>query len=440
MSGDDALDDLFGAFDGAEENAETENSGVPPPEPKRPRVNSAPVDSKEKVDGAPEEDDGDGTKNGDVSSSRAAYTTLMSTTTASSRPKSDYKDERVPKVTSGTGDALTTREIATGTSHDKSVRSYSAYPKNLPPGHIIQKIEPPREPAKKYPFPLDPFQQQAIGYIDKEESVLVAAHTSAGKTAVAEYAIAKSLKAGQRVVYTSPIKALSNQKFRDLQEEFADVGLMTGDITINPSATALVMTTEILRSMLYRGSELMREVAWVIYDEVHYMRDSERGVVWEESIILLPHKVRFVFLSATIPNASQFADWIAEIHHQPCHVVYTNYRPTPLQHYIFPQGGDGLHLVVDERGKFRESNFQKAMATLQSSSNMDGAIADSIAESGNSKKRGRQQQQRGKRNGPDAGLHKIVKLIMDRNLNPVIVFSFSKKACEKFALALNSEE
>jgi ATP-dependent RNA helicase DOB1 len=111
---------------------------------------------------------------------------------------------------------------------------------------------------------LDPFQSQAIGYIDREESVLVAAHTSAGKTAVAEYAIAKSLKAGQRVVYTSPIKALSNQKFRDLQEEFSDVGLMTGDITINPEATVLVMTTEILRSMLYRGSELMRQVAWYV--------------------------------------------------------------------------------------------------------------------------------------------------------------------------------
>lgn len=114
----------------------------------------------------------------------------------------------------------------------------------------------------------------------------MAAHTSAGKTVTAEYAIAQSLKHGQRVVYTSPIKALSNQKYRDLTEEFTDVGLMTGDITINPSATCLVMTTEILRSMLYRGSEVMREVAWVIYDEVHYMRDKERGVVWEESIIL----------------------------------------------------------------------------------------------------------------------------------------------------------
>lgn len=163
------------------------------------------------------------------------------------------------KPTSSSNNA--SREIATGTSHDKSVRSYTAYPKNLPPGHVPAKVELPSEPAKTYPFPLDPFQEQAISYIDKQESVLVAAHTSAGKTAVAEYAIATSLKRGQRVVYTSPIKALSNQKFRDLQEEFGDVGLMTGDITINPEATALVMTTEILRSMLYRGSELMREVA-----------------------------------------------------------------------------------------------------------------------------------------------------------------------------------
>jgi ATP-dependent RNA helicase DOB1 len=334
--------------------------------------------------------------------------------------------------------AAATNEVNTGTSHDKSVRSYSAYPKNLPEGMELPKPEPPEKPAKEYPFALDPFQAQAVGYIDKEESVLVAAHTSAGKTAVAEYAIAKALNNGQRVVYTSPIKALSNQKFRDLQEEFGDVGLMTGDITINPTATCLVMTTEILRSMLYRGSELMREVAWVVYDEVHYMRDSERGVVWEESIILLPHRVRFVFLSATIPNASQFADWICEIHHQPCHVVYTNYRPVPLQHYIFPQGGDGLHLVVDERGKFRESNFQKAMASLQSAS-VDVAAADAMLNSGNSKKRKRSAS--GKKGGDQfSGLHRIIKLIMDRNLNPVIIFSFSKKDCERYALTLNKED
>ena len=107
----------------------------------------------------------------------------------------------------------------------------------------------------------------------------MAAHTSAGKTAVAEYAIAVSLREKQRVIYTSPIKALSNQKYRELTEIFGDVGLVTGDVSINQNASCLVMTTEILRSMLYRGSEIIREVAWVIFDEVHYMRDKERGVV-----------------------------------------------------------------------------------------------------------------------------------------------------------------
>jgi len=233
------------------------------------------------------------------------------------------------------------------------------------------------------------------------------------------------------------IKALSNQKYRDLQEEFSDVGLMTGDITINPSATCLVMTTEILRSMLYRGSEIMREVAWVIYDEVHYMRDKERGVVWEESIILLPHKVRFVFLSATIPNARQFVNWIAKIHRQKCHVVYTNYRPVPLQHYIFPVGGDGLHLVVDEKGKFREGNFQKAMATLKGG-DMDSAMGEALSTSGNGKAKKRKRGGGGK--GQSTDLFNIIKLVMERNLNPVIVFSFSKKDCEKYALELKSED
>lgn len=162
-------------------------------------------------------------------------------------------------------------------------------------------------------------------------------------------------------------------------------------------------------------------------------------MVWEESIILLPHRVRFVFLSATIPNASQFADWICEIHHQPCHVVYTNFRPVPLQHYIFPQGGEGLHLVVDEKGKFREANFQKAMATLQSGST-DVAAADAMLGSGNGKKRKRSMGGNGKKGGQFNDLHRIVKLIMERNLNPVIIFSFSKKDCERFALALNRED
>lgn len=152
----------------------------------------------------------------------------------------------------------------------------------LPPDYKyipISEHKPPEQPARTWPFTLDPFQQVSIASIQRDESVLVSAHTSAGKTVVAEYAIAQSLKNNQRVIYTSPIKALSNQKFREFTEEFGDVGLMTGDVTINPTATCLVMTTEILRSMLYRGSEIMREVAWVVFDEVHYLRDKGRSAL-----------------------------------------------------------------------------------------------------------------------------------------------------------------
>uniref|UniRef100_A0A8C7SKL8 RNA helicase n=1 Tax=Oncorhynchus mykiss TaxID=8022 RepID=A0A8C7SKL8_ONCMY len=268
--------------------------------------------------------------------------------------------------------------------------------------------------AKEYPFVLDPFQREAILCIDNNQSVLVSAHTSAGKTVCAEYAIALALREKQRVIFTSPIKALSNQKYREMYEEFQDVGLMTGDVTINPTASCLIMTTEILRSMLYRGSEVMREVAWVIFDEIHYMRDAERGVVWEETIILLPDNVHYVFLSATIPNAKQFAEWICHLHRQPCHVVYTDFRPTPLQHYIFPAGGDGLHLVVDENGEFREDNFNTAMQVLRDTGDSGGSSG-----------------------GGPSNVFKIVKMIMERNFQPVIIFSFSKKECEAYALQVS---
>lgn len=307
---------------------------------------------------------------------------------------------------------------------------------SLPPDYDyvpISQHKRPEKPAREWPFTLDPFQEVSIASIERNESVLVSAHTSAGKTVVAEYAIAQCLKNNQRVIYTSPIKALSNQKYREFNAEFGDVGLMTGDVTINPTATCLVMTTEILRSMLYRGSEIMREVAWVVFDEVHYMRDKSRGVVWEETIILLPDKVRYVFLSATIPNAMQFAEWITKTHSQPCHVVYTDFRPTPLQHYFFPAGADGIHLVVDEKGIFREENFNKAMASIADKAGDDGS--DPMA-----KRKGRGKDKRtnkgGKKEGP-TDIYKIVKMIMMKNYNPVIVFSFSKRDCENYALQMS---
>ncbi|THG94033.1 hypothetical protein EW026_g7353 [Hermanssonia centrifuga] len=193
------------------------------------------------------------------------------------------------------------------------------------------------------------------------------------------------------------------------------------------------MTTEILRSMLYRGSEIMREVAWVVFDEIHYMRDKERGVVWEETIILLPHSVRYVFLSATIPNAMQFAEWICKSHEQPCHVVYTDFRPTPLQHYLFPAGGEGIYLVVNEKGEFRDDNFSKAMGMLQERQGDDPADPKSgKGRKGKSKKGG-------EKKGP-SDVQKIVKMIMLKNYNPVIVFAFSKRECEALALTLTKLE
>ncbi|KAG2608847.1 DExH-box ATP-dependent RNA helicase DExH9-like [Panicum virgatum] len=282
------------------------------------------------------------------------------------------------------------------------------------------------EPAKKFPFQLDPFQAEAIRCLDNGESVMVSAHTSAGKTVVALYAIAMSLRNQQRVIYTSPIKALSNQKYREFKEEFSDVGLMTGDVTIVPNASCLVMTTEIWRSMQYKGSEIMREVAWVIFDEVHYMRDRERGVVWEESIVMAPKNSRFVFLSATVPNAKEFADWVAKVHKQPCHIVYTDYRPTPLQHYVFPSGGDGLYLVVDEKGRFREDSFQKALNAL-------------VPATGGDKKKENGKWQKGivaGKSSEESDIFKMVKMIIQRQYDPVILFSFSKRECEFLAMQM----
>ncbi|KAG0464168.1 hypothetical protein HPP92_020237 [Vanilla planifolia] len=279
--------------------------------------------------------------------------------------------------------------------------------------------------AKMYPFDLDPFQQVSVACLERNESVLVSAHTSAGKTAVAEYAIAMSFRDKQRVIYTSPLKALSNQKYRELNQEFSDVGLMTGDVTLSPHATCLVMTTEILRGMLYRGSELLKEVAWVIFDEIHYMKDRERGVVWEESIIFLPPAIKMVFLSATMSNATEFVEWICNLHKQPCHVVYTDFRPTPLQHYVFPMGGSGLYLVVDENEQFKEDNFAKLQDTFSNQKNPADVYRNSKARIA-----------KGGVASTGSDIYKIVKMIMERKFQPVIIFSFSRRECEQHALSM----
>lgn len=387
------------------------------------------------------EQDSDGEAPSSPSSSVSDDGSAGDGVTATERKRPRLEDEPEPVVTD-TFETEQSREVAGGglsgdKESDRVVLSHQVrHQVSLPPDYSytpISEHKPPAEPAKTYDFQLDPFQQVSIYSIQRNESVLVSAHTSAGKTVVAEYAIAQCVKNNQRVIYTSPIKALSNQKFREFQAEFGDVGLMTGDVTINPTATCLVMTTEILRSMLYRGSEIMREVGWVVFDEIHYLRDKSRGVVWEETIILLPDKVRYVFLSATIPNAMQFAEWITKIHSQPCHVVYTDFRPTPLQHYFFPSGADGINLIVDEKGVFREENFQKSMSTIAEKEGDDPANAMA-------KRRGRGKDKKfnkGGTKGP-SDIYKIVRMIITKNYNPVIVFSFSKRDCEAHALQMSS--
>lgn len=212
--------------------------------------------------------------------------------------------------------------------------------------------------AREWPFELDTFQKEAVYHLENGDSVFVAAHTSAGKTVVAEYAIALAAKHMTKAIYTSPIKALSNQKYRDFRTEFDDVGILTGDVQINPEASCLIMTTEILRSMLYRGADLIRDVEFVIFDEVHYVNDLERGVVWEEVIIMLPEHVTLILLSATVPNTHEFASWVGRTKKKDIYVISTLKRPVPLEHYLW--AGKDKFKIVDSNKRFIEGGWKKA--------------------------------------------------------------------------------
>jgi superfamily II RNA helicase len=185
----------------------------------------------------------------------------------------------------------------------------------------------------------DPFQLKSITAIDEEKSILVSAPTGAGKTAIAEYAIVKALSRNERVIYTAPIKALSNQKYRDFSERYPDkVGILTGDVTLNSDAPILIMTTEIYRNQLFEDPERLKNTSWVIFDEVHYLDDPERGTVWEEAIMFSPEHVRFVALSATAPNVEELAAWIRSILNHPIEVIIETHRPVPLVHSFHCQG------------------------------------------------------------------------------------------------------
>lgn len=277
------------------------------------------------------------------------------------------------------------------------------------------------EMAMEFPFELDPFQKQAILHLERNECVLVAAHTSAGKTVVAEYAIAMANKHLTRAVYTSPIKTLSNQKFREFQKTFNDVGLITGDVSVNPEASCLIVTTEILRSMLYKGADLIRDIEWVIFDEVHYINDIERGVVWEEVIIMLPEHVNIVMLSATVPNTMEFAEWVGRTKQKQVFVVSTLTRPIPLQHYLW--AGKKLSLLVNATSTYQKAGYQKALKCSGGSDSKSKSSRSGGTQSGHW--------------GP------LIDHLKKKELLPVVVFSLSKKKCESsvtslFSLDLNN--
>lgn len=185
------------------------------------------------------------------------------------------------------------------------------------------------------PFSLDDFQQRACSALERGHGVLVCAPTGAGKTVVGEFAVHLALAAGSKCFYTTPLKALSNQKHTDLTARYGrdQIGLLTGDLSVNGNAPVVVMTTEVLRNMLYADSPALQGLSYVVMDEVHFLADRMRGPVWEEVILQLPDDVRVVSLSATVSNAEEFGGWIQTVRGDTT-VVVDEHRPVPLWQHV----------------------------------------------------------------------------------------------------------
>jgi superfamily II RNA helicase len=266
----------------------------------------------------------------------------------------------------------------------------------------------------QFPYELDIFQKQACYAIDNNKNVLVTAHTSAGKSTIAEYTIAKSIFLNKKVIYTSPIKTLSNQKYYDFKQKFGtDVGIMTGDNKVNPDANILIMTTEILRNMLYKDDDFLKEVFAVIFDEVHYINNRDRGKVWEESLVMLPQEIRLVMLSATISRPEEFSEWIGNLKKTEIYLISTTKRPVPLNHYVYYD--NKIELVMGNENSFYTQKYDEFLSYYKKLKPND------------LKDRGRYKKVIGN----------VVKFLKQKELFPTIFFTFSRKNCENYAGVIN---
>ncbi len=279
----------------------------------------------------------------------------------------------------------------------------------------------------RYPFPLDDFQQQAINVLASGESVMVAAPTGTGKTIVAEYGIFQSYSRKKRIFYTTPVKALSNQKFKDLHAQYGDaVGLLTGDVIENPNGYIIVMTTEVLRNMLLQSPDELKHVTCVVFDEIHYLADSERGTTWEEAIILCPKNIQLVCLSATISNASEVAEWIGKTHRTVELITHTK-RSVPLSLYYFLDGE--LNLVMNREGK-QVANFRGVGG--EAKNKFRGRIGRNNPDT----------DERSRTERPEPTQREIVEALEKAKMLPAIYFMFSRNDCEVAAelVAMNKLE
>ncbi|KAL4131792.1 hypothetical protein QTP88_009048 [Uroleucon formosanum] len=282
------------------------------------------------------------------------------------------------------------------------------------------------DPAYKWEFELDTFQKQAVLKLEEKNSVFVAAHTSAGKTVIAEYAIALAKKHQLRCIYTSPIKALSNQKFRDFKKKFGDVGLITGDFQVKPEAQCLIVTTEILCSMLYSDSDKIKETEFVILDEIHYVNDRDRGHIWEQILIMLPKRVKLVMLSATVTNVIDFANWIGRTRDSKIYVVFTLYRPVPLEHYLYVGSNtsmemkDNMHLIRKADSGFLIQGYRKAADLLKKNKEVK-----------------KYQESKSFKDQKPKWVN-FLRFLDKNNLFPVVVFILSRKKCDMMAESLKN--